>query len=185
MQLCTRGGTHARRIAQPHVFSDRCQIEIELPVVVSDIALQVEVPASAARRKLLDMNSVLRERERAIHFAQPAGQARVTGRSIPNLNVPLRQWIAERAAYAHANRHQARGRKIRIDAANQLQIGLPVGGQIQFLRSGKVNPTVPSHVGSFTDHVRGFQFELLLRIREAHRTLVMQFYVLHIDAQVR
>ena len=180
VQFGGRGGTDARRIAQPHIFADGRQIEIELVVVVGRVALQVERAAAGARRQLIDVNAIAREGKRAIHLAQAAGQSRIVGRSILDLNAALRQGIGNGASHRHVDCHQAGSREIRIETTQQVEVDLPVGREIEFPRTRQLNRTVPDDVGSFAHQMRRLDVNRLIRVGEPHRALVVQLGVFDI-----
>src|SRR5215471_4739144 len=119
MQLGRGHGTHARRVPQPYILADRCQVEIQLLVVIGGFALKLESTASGACRELLNTNVLPRERERAIHFAQSAWYPCIVGCAILDLDPPLRQWISDCSPERHVQVRLAACSKIRIDKSNQ------------------------------------------------------------------
>ena len=136
MQFGVRRRTDARRIAQPHVFPDRGEIEIELPVVVGGVAFQVQRSAAGARGQLLDVDAVARKRQRAIHLAQAAGQSRIVRGPILDLDACLAGSgsfsVPPNVMWTIVSPEAVR---FGVNAAEQLEISLPVGRQVQFLRT--------------------------------------------------
>ena len=162
MQFRGRGRTDARRIAQPHFFPHGREVEIELPVVVGGVAFQVERAAAGASRELVDMNAVPRERQRAIHLAQAAGQPGIIGGSVLDLDAALRKRLAQRTPQRHMDRRQTRSGEIRGHAAQQLEINLPVGREIEFPRPREMNRTVSDDVRSLSHQMRRFDVSRLI-----------------------
>ena len=180
--ICRRA--HARRITQPDVFAHGRQIEIELLVVIGEIALKIEISASAASTKLLDVYAVPGERQRSVDVAQAARQAAVSGCAVLNLNSPLWHRVCERASHTQVHGRQAGSGQIGIEHSEQLQVRLSVGGEVQFFGSREMNRPLSSDIRAFADQVRGLNLQPLIGIREPHRALVMQFGVFHVDGDI-
>ena len=83
------------------------------------------------------------------------------------------------------NRSHSGSSEIRDDAAQQFEIDLPVGRQIEFPGSPKVNIALPDNVSSLAHQMRLFQPNSLFGVGKTDGILVVQFGVLDVKANIR
>src|ERR1700684_325101 len=101
MQFGIGRGTHARGVAQANVFANGGQIEIQLPVEVSRIALKSQSSSAGAGGQRFDVRMITSELQRTIESAQATGQRRIRERSIGKLQTALRQRIVKSSSDRH------------------------------------------------------------------------------------
>ena len=86
-----------------------------------------------------------------------------------------------RSADGHVNGHQSGSSEIRVKRAEQSQIGVAVGGEIEGLRPDELDRAVSRDIRSLPHHVSRSDEDRLLRVREFHGLLIVEFSGFHFD----
>ena len=173
--------THAWGIAQANVFANGGQIEVQLPVEISGIALKSQSASAGAGGQRFDVGVITSEHQSTVESVQSTGQRRVRERPVGKLQPALRQGIVNSSADRHIQGSESGGGNVRVETRKQLEIEVAVGGQIEAATTRELQRTMGTEVSSLPEHVQSFNLDELICQDQANRILILQLHIFQVE----
>ena len=181
-QAGIRGGTHARRIAQPNVLSCGRKVKVET-VAVGEKAANIQFAAAGPRCELLNLYTVLGEHHCSVDLAKAVGQIGKRNSGINQIKPAGGLRPRDGPAYVDGKSRRPIRDDVRVVTLQQFQVEAALGVQIESVVSSHLDAALDESICIFTNQVELLQMGNLSIHGETDRAIILPAFTFSSSAE--